>query len=248
MAQILHHLRVLYESFTIFSAKSHVWIKYHTPQLYTGCSMRFSSFIREFFPLCKGVQRGTALYAVTSGCDIADRPFTLLQKSSGTSTPLHKLESTTSSFSRKICPTHIASTTGYWSWDTVAVSDLRCFTHPCAGQLGMQVQSCPHSQSASNTCHCAVTHPRHSADTHPQCLRLQVKQPALAKCSFLCPGRGNVQSVRQSVLNWQHHTSWGLQHMHVKKINGGNAGGMLEGRSPFPLSWPLSMRCGFTAL
>lgn len=90
-----------------------------------------------------------------------------------------------------------------------------------AGNVGLELPTVAlpqwHFHSGSSARHCAVTHPRHSAVTHPWCLHLQVKQPALGKCSFPCPGKGNVQSVRQHVLNWQYHIIWELQHMHGKK-------------------------------
>lgn len=57
MAQVLHYLRVLYKSFTIFSAKSRVSKNSHTTSLHrVKHPMTFWSFIRELVPLCKGVQ------------------------------------------------------------------------------------------------------------------------------------------------------------------------------------------------
>lgn len=121
----------------------------------------------------------------------------LLQKWPDALTPSYMLELAAFSFFKEMCPIHLIFTTEYWSWDTTAVSNLRCShtrMHQPVEHTGTLLQSCLHTRSSA--CHFAVTHAQH--------LRPQVKHTALAKHSFPCPGRRNVQSVRQHVLDWEH--------------------------------------------
>lgn len=152
------------------------------------------------------------------------------------------LELTVSSFFKEICSIHLISTTEYWPWGTAAISNLRHFTHwhALAGwDAGTQLQSCPYTHSGA----------RHSVVTHAQHLRLQVKQAALGKHSFPCPGSGNVQSVRQRVLDWQRHTSRELQRVCTEKplTQQEILKVYLRAGVCFYI-WPLSIWCGFTGL
>lgn len=158
------------------------------------------------------LQRSTGItHAITSGWDALDRPFALLLKkkiylTSGKQPPfksdlIHRLPHIC--WSRQLPPPskRFALSISYPQLSTdleiLLQSQISGTSHIHMHQpvenAGMPPQSHPHTHSGSGARHSAVTLPSYV----PEHLCPQVKQAALGKGSFPCPGRGNVQSVRR---------------------------------------------------